>query len=61
MLEGPTNGTTFMFFSCAIDTISAPGSAIAGQPASDIIPISLLFFIGSIYDINNVLSVCSFN
>ena len=32
--EGPTNGTTFKFFLWAIATISAPGSATAGHPAS---------------------------
>ena len=38
--EGPTNGTTLIFFSCAIRTISDPGSAMAGHPASDRIPTS---------------------
>jgi len=33
--EGPTRGVTFIFFSCAIFTISAPGSATPGHPASD--------------------------
>jgi hypothetical protein len=38
MEEGPTSGVTVIPFLCAIDTISAPGSAIPGQPASDITP-----------------------
>ena len=33
--EGPTRGLTCIFLSCAIFTTSAPGSAIAGHPASD--------------------------
>ena len=36
MEEGPTRGTTLKFFRCAIATTSAPGSATAGQPASEI-------------------------
>ena len=35
MEEGPTNGTTCIFFSCANFTILAPGSAMAGTPASE--------------------------
>ena len=37
--EGPTNGTTFRFLRWAMATTSAPGSATAGQPASEITPI----------------------
>src|SRR3989304_2854895 len=32
--EGPVNGITSIFFLCAISTITAPGSAIHGVPAS---------------------------
>ena len=39
--DGPTNGITLMFFWCASFTISAPGSATPGQPASDNKPIVL--------------------
>jgi hypothetical protein len=39
MEEGPTNGTTFRFLRWAMATTSAPGSATAGQPASEITPI----------------------
>ena len=35
--EGPTKGTTLKFLRCAIATTSAPGSATAGYPASEII------------------------
>jgi hypothetical protein len=38
MEEGPTSGTTFRFLRWAIATTSAPGSATAGQPASEITP-----------------------
>ena len=41
--EGPTKGTTGIFLRCAISTISAPGSATPGVPASEIIPIFLDF------------------
>ena len=37
--EGPTKGTTLKFLRCAIATTSAPGSATAGHPASEITPI----------------------
>ena len=48
MLDGPTSGTTSIPFFCAIATISAPGSAIAGQPASEIIPMECPSFSGRI-------------
>ena len=35
MDDGPTRGMTFIFISCAKPTISEPGSAMAGHPASD--------------------------
>ena len=35
MEEGPTSGTTRKPSRCAASTSAAPGSAIAGQPASD--------------------------
>jgi len=38
MEDGPTNGVTVIPFLCAIETISAPGSAMPGQPASEITP-----------------------
>ena len=37
--EGPTKGTTFKSLRWAIATTSAPGSATAGHPASEITPI----------------------
>jgi len=39
MEEGPTKGITLRFLRWAIATTSAPGSAIAGHPASEITPI----------------------
>jgi hypothetical protein len=39
--EGPTKGTTCIPFSCASLTITAPGSATPGHPASLIRPIFL--------------------
>ena len=41
MLDGPTKGTTFSPRRWAIATTSAPGSAIAGHPASEITPMEL--------------------
>ena len=38
MEEGPTRGITLNPFFCAMATTSAPGSAMAGQPASEMIP-----------------------
>ena len=38
--DGPTRGTTLILFSCANFTISDPGSAIPGHPASEIKAIS---------------------
>ena len=38
MEDGPTRGTTFRFFRWAMATTSAPGSATAGHPASEMTP-----------------------
>ena len=46
--DGPTSGIMRMFFFCASATMSAPGSATAGHPASLITPIGFpSFIIGS--------------
>ncbi|MNC86254.1 hypothetical protein D3C83_18980 [compost metagenome] len=45
--EGPTSGTTRKPSRCAASTSAAPGSAIAGHPASDSRPRGLFCFNGS--------------
>ena len=61
MEEGPTIGLTVIFFLCAMETISDPGSAIPGKPASDNSPIFWPFLIGFKYWEIFDLSVCLFN
>lgn len=38
MDDGPMSGMTLIFLVCAIATTSEPGSAMAGQPASEMMP-----------------------
>jgi hypothetical protein len=47
MEEGPTQGLTAMPCRWAMSTTLAPGSATAGQPASETSPISAPFLMGS--------------
>ena len=55
--EGPTRGTTCIPFSCASFTITAPGSATPGQPASLMTPTSSPAFNVRIKPINSGAAV----
>lgn len=59
--DGPTNGTTRMPASCASATSAAPGSAMAGQPASEINPTSWPESRGASKSGNVFPGVCSFS
>lgn len=60
--DGPTSGTTRMFCFWARATIVAPGSATAGQPASERMPMDFFCVTsGSRYIPMSALSVCSFS
>ena len=58
--EAPTSGLTFILRLCALEIIDEPGSAIAGQPASEIKPIEFPVKQISKNVLDSVSNVCLF-